>query len=225
MSILIYLQANRWVKVQLLSAKFEVSSRTIYRDIHTLSQAGIPIVAKEGKGFSVMDHYRIPAMMFTENEANALITAQKLIAGNGDASLVREYSVAVAKVRAVLDGNLRDKINLLSDRTAVRKNHSTDKTSNYLIDIQKALTGHFTVEISYCDEHLQLSHRKIEPFALYHSDDNWLLIGFCLLRGDYRSFRLDRIKKLEVMKENFPAHPISLAGYFEMIKKKSTAVT
>ncbi len=78
-AILIQLQAKRMVTANDLARKFGVSARTIYRDIKALEQAGVPIVTEEGKGFSLLEGYRLPPIMFTESEANALITAEQLV--------------------------------------------------------------------------------------------------------------------------------------------------
>ena len=78
-SILTQLQSKRLVTATKLAGKFGVSVRTIYRDIRALESAGIPIITEEGKGFSLMDGYRLPPIMLTETEANALITAELFI--------------------------------------------------------------------------------------------------------------------------------------------------
>ncbi|MEO7046774.1 MAG: HTH domain-containing protein, partial [Ferruginibacter sp.] len=85
-AILTQLQTKRLLTTSELAKKFSVSSRTIYRDIKALERAGVPILTEEGKGYSLMEGYRIPPIMFTESEANALITAEQLIRKNKDAS-------------------------------------------------------------------------------------------------------------------------------------------
>ena len=93
-----------------LADKFGVTTRTIYRDIKALEQAGVPILTEDGKGYSLMEGYRLPPIMFTETEANALITAEQIILTNKDASLVKEYSEAVIKIKSVLSNKTKDKI-------------------------------------------------------------------------------------------------------------------
>lgn len=106
-AILTQLQTKRLLTATELAKKFLVSKRTIYRDIKALEQAGVPIITEEGKGFTLMEGYRIPAIMFTESEANALITAEQLILKNKDASLVKEYSEAISKIKSVLRNNTK----------------------------------------------------------------------------------------------------------------------
>jgi predicted DNA-binding transcriptional regulator YafY len=227
-AILTRLQTNRLLTAVELANKFSVSKRTIYRDIKALEQAGVPIVTEEGKGYTLMEGYRIPPVMFTESEANALITAEQLIQKNKDASLVKEYTEAINKIKSVLRTHTKDKANLLSNRIVFRHNTDNDRTSNYLSVLQLALTNFMLVNIKYhSPDTNQTTHRTIEPFAIYSTQDNWLLIAFCRLRNDFRAFRLDRIQSLNSLSKNFEPHKMTLQEYFEICKAKfsSTPLT
>ncbi|MET4082077.1 putative DNA-binding transcriptional regulator YafY [Pedobacter sp. UYP30] len=220
-AILTQLQTKRLLTASELANKFSVSVRTIYRDIKALEQAGVPILTEEGKGYTLMEGYRIPPVMFTESEANALITAEQLILKNKDASFVREYSEAISKIKSVLKYNTKNKANLLSDRIVFRQNADNDRTSNYLSTLQLALTNFKLVKIKYhSPDNDQTTERTIEPFAIYSTQDNWLLIAFCLLRKDFRAFRLDRIQNLMTLNESFEPHKMTLQEYFEICKEK-----
>ena len=100
-SILIKLQSKRLLTASSLATKYGVTSRTIYRDIRSLEKSGVPIITEEGKGFSLMDGYKMPPVMFTESEANALITAEFIIKSCKDESLIQEFSLAIEKIKAV----------------------------------------------------------------------------------------------------------------------------
>lgn len=89
------LQSKSFVSVDQLAETYEVSKRTIYRDLSSLEQAGVPVIAIEGKGYAIMEGYNIPPVMFTESEANALIFGEKLIAKTKDKSLIHEFNRAV----------------------------------------------------------------------------------------------------------------------------------
>ncbi len=108
-TILTRLQSGRLVKAKQLADTFAVSVRTIYRDIKTLELAGVPVYTQEGKGYSLMEGYKLPPVMFTEHEANALITAQHLIKKTRDTSLTAEYGTAVDKIKAVLRAGTKEK--------------------------------------------------------------------------------------------------------------------
>jgi predicted DNA-binding transcriptional regulator YafY len=221
-AILTQLQTKRLLTATELSKKFAVSIRTIYRDIKALEQAGVPILTEEGKGYSLMEGYRIPPVMFTESEANALITAEQLILKNKDASFVKEYSEAIHKIKSVLRNTTKDKANLLSNRIVFRQNTREDRTSNHLSVLQLALTNFNLVEINYhAPDTNETTHRIIEPFALYSTQENWLLVAWCRLRKNYRAFRLDRIKQLTNLNEHFEPHQLTLEEYFEICKRNN----
>ena len=220
-AILTQLQSKRLLTSTELSNKFNVSIRTIYRDIKALEQAGVPIFTEEGRGYSLMEGYRLPPVLFTESEANALITAEQLILRNKDASFVKEYSEAIAKIKSVLLDKTKDKANILSKKIIFRQNFENHKTSNYLSSLQMALTNYLLVKLTYHSaENCETSNRLIEPFALYSTQENWLLIAWCRLRQDYRAFRLDRIQKMEILTDKFEPHKITLQEYFEECKQK-----
>lgn len=220
-AIIILLQSKKLITASFIARKFDISIRTVYRDIRALEEAGVPILTEEGKGYSLMEGYNLPPVMFNETEANALITAQKLVATNRDASFVKSYTEAVTKIKAILKYNTKDKANLLSDRIQFRANPNRETTSNYLSAIQVAITNFKLTEIQYHSETRGLTIRKIEPFALYSTHENWILIAFCRLRKENRAFRLDRIVKLQVLDEVFEATNFSLQDYFERCKQEA----
>jgi predicted DNA-binding transcriptional regulator YafY len=214
-AIVTQLQTKRLVTAPELAAKFSVSVRTIYRDVRALEDAGIPIYVEEGKGYSLMEHYRLPPVMFTESEANALITAEQLVLNNKDSSLIEDYSAAIDKIKSVLIRDVKDKANLLSERTQFNQIKQIERTSSNLSALQFALTNFLLTKIEYANEANQTTERTIEPFALLSTRSNWLLVAWCLLRKDFRYFRLDRIKKLEVLSERFTPHDLTLQAYFD----------
>ena len=220
-AILTQLQTKRLITASELADRFCISKRTIYRDIKALEQAGVPVLTEEGKGYTLMDGYRIPPIMFSESEANALITAEQLVLKNRDTSFINDYTGAIAKIRSVLRNNTKDKANLLSERVLSGQNHENNRTSNHLSTLQLALTNFNLVSITYFSpENNQTTQRIVEPFAIYTSQENWLLIAVCRLRNDYRAFRLDRIRNLKVEPERFEPHKITFEAYIEMIRKK-----
>lgn len=214
-AILNQLQTKRLLTATELSGKFSVSVRTIYRDIRALEQSGVPIVTEEGKGYTLMEGYRIPPVMFTENQANALILAEQLVLKNKDASFVRDYSEAIEKIKAVLGHSTKDKVNLLSDRTRFEQNVNRERSSNHLSELQFALTNFYRTKIDYTSEGNQTTSRVIEPFALLSTQENWLLVAWCCLRNEFRYFRLDRINKLQMLTEQFTPHKMTLQEYFD----------
>ncbi|KKO92007.1 DeoR faimly transcriptional regulator [Sphingobacterium sp. Ag1] len=220
-AILTRLQTKHLITASELADRFSVSKRTIYRDIRALEDAGVPILTEEGKGYALMDGYKIPPVMFTESEANALITAEQLILKNKDASFVKDYTDAVNKIKAVLRNNTKNKANMLSSRILSGQNTERVRTSNNLSILQLALTNYNLVKIKYYSpENHQTTERMVEPFAIYTTKENWLLIALCRLRNDYRAFRLDRIESLSVQNQTFVPHKITFEEYIALIEKK-----
>ncbi len=219
-SIITQLQSRRLITARYLAEKHGVSIRTIYRDIRTLEQSGIPIFTEEGKGYSLLEGYQLPPVSFTENEANSLITAEQLIKKNKDLSFIENYSNAIIKIKSVLKQSQKEKVELLGDRIYFRENIEADHSSNYLMTIQSAITNFQLLDIKYLSLANQLSERQIEPFALYSSKGNWLLIAFCKLRHEFRSFRIDLIQNLSTLNETFTPHDMTISQYFELYIKK-----
>ncbi|MCL5245117.1 YafY family transcriptional regulator [Cellulophaga sp. 20_2_10] len=219
-AIVTQLQGKRIVTAAELAAKHNVSIRTIYRDIRTLEQSGIPIYTEEGKGYCLVEGYKLPPVMFTEEEANALITAEQIIHKNKDTSLVDGYVSAVEKIKAVLKYAQKDKATLLSQRLEIRSNLENQKTSSYLMQLQTALTNYKVIQINYLSLAQKETKRDIEPFALIHNNDNWVLIAFCRLRKDFRAFRVDCMRQMVISTSSFNPHKITLEDYFDMAKKK-----
>ena len=213
-AILTQLQTKRLVTATALASKFSVSVRTIYRDIRVLEQAGVPIITEEGKGYLLMEGYTIPPLMFTEAQANALIIAEQLVLKNKDTSFIRDYSAAIEKIKAVLRYSQKDKANLLSERTQFEQIKSLERNSSNLSDLQFALTNFLQTKIDYINAEGKTTTRIIEPFALL-STENWLLLAKCRLRKEFRYFRLDRIKKLQLLTEKFEPHQMTLQEFFD----------
>lgn len=214
-AILTQLQTKRLITSTFLAGKFKVSVRTIYRDIRVLEQSGVPVITEDGKGYTLMDGYRIHPVTFTEKEANALILAEQLVLRNKDSSFIRDYIDAIDKIKAVLKHSVKDKANFLSDRTRFSQNINRERTSNNVSSLQFAITNFALVKISYVNESKKSSLRNIEPFALVSTQENWLLIAWCRLRKEFRYFRLDRIEKLEIIPENFTPHKMTLQEFFD----------
>ncbi|PST83739.1 DNA-binding transcriptional regulator [Pedobacter yulinensis] len=214
-AILTQLQVKRLTTATELARRFGVSVRTIYRDIRSLEQAGVPIFTEEGKGYALMEHYRLPPVMFSEAEANALVLAEQLVLKNKDTSFIRDYTAAVDKIKSLLKHGLKDKANLLSDRTRFNNNLNASRSSSNLSDLQYALTNFCLTRIDYTNENGESSRRDIEPFALLSTQENWLLVAWCRKRQSFRYFRPDRIKTLELLPEKFTPHQMTLQEYFD----------
>ena len=222
-AILTTLQSKRIVKAEELAKKFEVSNRTIYRDIRALEAGGVPIGAEAGVGYFIADGYHLPPVMFTKEEGRALLMAGKLMEKISDPAVSHSFQEALTKVRAVLDNEKKDELQGLEERILVNPFPLTAPTqANPILEqVKEALVQNRVIEMDYYSNYKgEHSRRQLEPIGLTFYQNHWHLIGFCRLRQDYRDFRVDRISKLQVLSERFKPfqHP-SLKEYIDSLFK------
>lgn len=202
-SILIQLQTKKVVKAQDLAEKFEVSLRTIYRDIRTLEEAGIPLYGEAGVGYSLVDGYRLPPVMFTPEEAMAFVTAEKLMERFGDAGLQSNFSSAMDKVKAVLRGTEKDLVESLEGYIEVAEHKRYNRPPVNTLDVLlKSISDKKVVKLEYrAFGKDNDTERLIEPIGIFHENDNWYTVGYCHLRESYRQFRIDRVKNIQLTEQ------------------------
>lgn len=220
-AILIHLQSRKIVTSQHLSDRFKVSQRTIYRDIRTLEEAGVPILSEAGVGYSIMDGYRLPPVMFTREEAVSMVTAEKLMDKMVDRVLGEHYQSAMYKVRAVLRHSEKEWLQLLESQIQIFPGHSPVNSSipNTLELILQSIAEQKVVQLRYkafmADDP---SDRMIEPVGIFHENQFWYVFAYCQSRQDYRQFRADRMEHLRLIDTPFSREHEDLSHYR---KKKS----
>jgi predicted DNA-binding transcriptional regulator YafY len=214
-AILIQFLSRRLLNSKTLADKFGVSVRTIYRDIKLLERAGVPIVTEEGKGYSLMEGYKVPPITLTESEADALLTAELLLQSSNDTSLILAFASVSAKIKAVLPRALKDRTEKLEQKMGVSNTYISDSPkSTLLLQLQKTLLAHAVVQLDYTNKAGEKSQRDVEPFALYANQRNeWVLIAFCRLRSDFRSFSLTNINTLTITDQPFEPHTLTFEQY------------
>lgn len=199
-AILIQLQSKRLVKAQEIAAKFSISLRTVYRDIHALEEAGVPVLGEAGIGYQLMEGYKLPPVMFSEEEASALLTASKLMQSMSDDLSAKHFNSALDKIRAVFRSSEKDHIAEIDTHIAVVTHPAIagQKPADlYLPKILKAIATATILQINYTgSQEGSLLQRRVEPIGIYYHGRHWYLIAFCHLRNDYRNFRTDKIGNL-----------------------------
>ena len=217
-AILTHLQSKKRVKAQEVADRFSISLRTVYRDVKALEESGVPVIGEAGSGYSIMEGYRLPPVMFTQEEASSLLMGAKLAEQLTDASVKKYFESALFKIKAILRTNDKDYVDELTDNIQVLQSRlPVDHVSNqYLAAMQKAIVKKKVIFIRYQpNSHGEVTERQIEPVGLCYYSLNWHLIGWCRLRGDYRDFRLSRIIRLQLKDEIFTnTHP-SLNEYLK----------
>lgn len=202
-AILIQLQSHSLVKAQQISERFNISIRTVYRDIRTLEEAGIPIIGNPGIGYSLAEGFKLSPLMFTQKEALSFLIAEKLVHELTDSNSNEHYKSGIEKIRSVM--RFADK-NMLETMEKCMSVLDTYKSSTYkpdiLLLILQSIYQKRIIEISYLGSNaLSVSERKIEAVGIFFSRTNWYLIGFYLPKEIYLTFRIDRIQKMHILNE------------------------
>ncbi|MCE3229290.1 MAG: YafY family transcriptional regulator [Bacteroidetes bacterium] len=226
-AILIQLQSKKIVKAQDIGQRFNISLRTVYRDIRTLEEAGVPVVGEAGVGYSLMDGYRLPPVMLTKEEATAFITAEKFIEKLTDTYTDNNYKSALYKIKAVLRSTEKDYLETISDNIEVLKSNVVPRSNSEanLQIILNSISEKNVLSLDYFANHTQENTtRLVEPVGIFYMSGNWYLIAYCRLRNDYRNFRVDRIKKISVTITKFDKTHPSLKDFLNKITKEE-AVT
>lgn len=197
-SILVSLQSRSVVRASDLAERFGVSVRTIYRDIRTLEQAGVPVFGDAGVGYSLVDGYRLPPLMFTPQEALAFLTAEKFIEKMTDPDNSGHFRSGMDKVRAVMRGAGRGYMEGLDGRISVLRSRRTPetKTEGPLQTILRSIGDGEILAMDYTGADGRVTRREIEVVGATFAHPCWYVAAWCHLRSEYRTFRLDRIESL-----------------------------
>ncbi len=223
-AIVIQLQSRRLVKARDIADKFSISLRTVYRDVHALEEAGVPVIGEAGIGYSLMEGYKLPPVMFSKDEASSLLTAAKLMQSMSDENSLKHYTSALDKIKAVLRLAEKDHIEEIDEHIAVVSHPAFvhEKPSElYLQSILKAIASSTVVDIDYNSiEKNELLRRKVEPVGIYYKGSLWYLIAYCQLRKDYRNFRTDKISRLILTEEKMTQLHPPLQSFINHIAEK-----
>jgi predicted DNA-binding transcriptional regulator YafY len=206
--ILTLLQSKKFVPAEKIADKFRISVRTVYRDVKALCELGIPVSFEPTKGYFVVQGYFLPPVSFSTEEANALLLIESLVNGFADQSIQSHYSTVLSKIKAVLRGPQKEKLEQLNETIKFQKPACYNLNFEYLAGLQNSIAGKLIIEIDYKNNKEEVSIRKVEPIGLIFYAFNWHLIGWCHMRKDYRDFKVSRILKLRNTDDPFqmPSH-------------------
>jgi predicted DNA-binding transcriptional regulator YafY len=204
-AILLTLQHKRRVRAQDLADQFEISKRTIYRDMSALNQMGVPIASLPGEGFELVEGYYVPPLMFTKNEAVALLLGTQFLTQQAAGSVTQSAETALAKIKIVLPEQVRAKAESLTDIISFmtpRAKFNLDDPQ--LLLIQKAIQEKRVLHLRYqAYKQEEASERDVEPHQLFYVDGFWYLEAYCRMRKGMRDFRLSRMDKVTPRSEVF----------------------
>ncbi len=225
-SIYFQLQSRSTVKASDLAEHFDVSLRTIYRDMHVLNRVGIPICGEAGTGYFLMEGYKLPALRFTREEVLSLAAALKLMHKFVDKSLFGHYSSAMSKIRTNLRHHDKEHIQLLEDNMQMQASSIlfNANTPEALTILSESVASLKQVSMDYLAAGQELaSKRRVEPVGLFH-EGFWYLFAYCHLREDYRQFRLDRIQAINSTDHPFSRKHRALAYYLSKREAPPTSL-
>ena len=217
-AILLQLQSKKIVTAQEVANHFGISLRTIYRDIRSLEESGVPIGAEAGIGYFLNESYTLPPVMFTTEEAFALITAAPFMKSMTSENTNKSFNNALLKIKAIVPNHQKERIATLESRISVKTGISQNPTTNesaFLFSIQQALADSKKLNIKYHAANGSSTSRQIEPLTLCYYMLKWHLIAHCTLRNEVRDFRLDRILALEISPETFLKSDFSIDNHFQ----------
>jgi predicted DNA-binding transcriptional regulator YafY len=191
--ILILLQSKKHVTAEHIANRFEISVRTVYRDIKALAEQGIPLSFEANKGYFIVQGYFLPPVSFNTDEAGALLIMERFLEGFADKSIKQHYHSALDKVKNVLKTNQKEVLENLNQHIKLQLPERLKNDFEYLAAIQSAITAKHSILINYKNNKGEVSKREIEPIGLIFYAFGWHLIAWCNLRNEYRDFRVDRI--------------------------------
>jgi predicted DNA-binding transcriptional regulator YafY len=208
------LQAQKYVSADRIAEQFDISVRTVYRDIKALGEQGIPVSFEVGRGYFLVQGYFLPPVAFTAEEANALLLLETLGATLADQSIQAHVAAALQKVKAVLRGPDQDRLAQLASRIKLHVPEYSEGNTTYLATIQSAIANRHLLEVDYRDKSGGSTRRQVAPIGLVFYNFTWHLIGWCQLRQAYRDFRVSRLQHLAATTRPFTSQPLlTLADY------------
>jgi predicted DNA-binding transcriptional regulator YafY len=190
------LDTKRYLTARELARKLEVSLRTIYRDIEALSASGVPIEGTAGAGYRLCQGFRLPPLMFDDEELTALLLGMRMVQAWSD----RDLAAAARRARRKIEGVLPQRLQPILDSEAllVPDFHLSDAMRDQVALLRKAIAEKRKVQMSYQRADGVISERILWPLGLFYWGEKWTLGAWCELRGAFRHFRLDRIGDLNL---------------------------
>lgn len=195
------IRGRRLTTAAFLAGRLEVSERTVYRDVADLQHQGVPIEGEAGVGYRLGDGFELPPLMFTQDEAAALVAAARLAQSWVDPAMARDVEGGLGKILSVLPPAARasaEAIALYAPAMAL-----DDATRAQLQVLREAVQSHHKLRLAYRDVDATASERTVRPLGCFYWGKVWTLSAWCELRSDFRGFRVDRITRVDVLPERF----------------------
>ena len=199
------IRGRRLTTAAFLAARLEVTVRTVYRDVAQLQRQGVPIEGAAGVGYRLGPGFQLPPLMFSPDEAKALVAAARLAQTWLDPALARETEMALAKILSVLPADVRAE----AEATALfaPATRLDPGPGQALQTLREAVQSRRKLRLGYRDLGNSLSERVVRPLGCFYWGKVWTLSAWCELRQDFRGFRVDRIEALQTLEARFRDEP------------------
>lgn len=191
--IMTLLQSKKFVPAEKIALKFEISTRTVYRDIKALVEQGVPVSFEPARGYFIVQGYFLPPVAFNSDEANALLLMEPIVHAFTDRSIQDHYSNAINKIKAVLRHSQKEKLEQLRQHIKLQFPPCINNDYEYLALLQQTISARTTIVFDYKNNKEEVSRREAEPIGLIFYAMSWHLIAWCHIRNDYRDFKVSRI--------------------------------
>lgn len=201
-------RSRRPVTADSIANELETSKRSVYRDISALVGQRVPIRGEAGVGYVLEDGFDLPPLMLTPDEVEAAVLGAQWVAGRGDPALARAAQDLIAKIAASVPDDLRPLVLEPASGTHLSRDMVPDRLDMALT--RASIRAGRKIALSYRDEQGRRTDRTIWPFALGYMETIRLLVGWCELRGDFRTFRTDRVEAARFMEDRYPERPAVL---------------
>ena len=199
------IRGRRLTTARYLAQRLEVSERTIYRDVADLQTQGVPLEGEAGVGYRLGSGFDLPPMMFTQDEAKALVASMRMAQAWLDPGLAQCAEDALGKILSVLPVEAR----VAAEALAVYAGEGgmTPESLRNLQALREAVQERRKVHIQYMDLSEKPSERVLRPLGCFYWGKVWTLSAWCERRNDFRTFRVDRVMKLRPLEERFRDEP------------------
>lgn len=224
-AILVKLRSRPVVTAREIADHFGISLRTVYRDIRSLEESGIPVSGEAGLGYSLVDGFKLSPLMFTTEEAISFLMAEKLISHQTDGETYDVFRSGMDKIRAVLKTAEKDILHTFDQYIHISESHTTPSpiATNVLQPLLRSLMKKKQVVIEYkAGYNYETTCRTIEPQGIFFMSSLWYVLAWCKLRKDYRTFHLGRILKIIPSGQNFEKEHPALAKLVKNIYYNDT---
>lgn len=206
LSMLELLQARGRIGGAEIARRLEVGERTVRRYAVMLQEMGVPVEGERGRhgGYSLRRGYRLPPMMFTDEEALGLSLGLMAARGLGLSGATPAVEGALAKLERVMPETLRERVRSLEGTVSTAAARvAAPASTGALLTLAAAVTERRRVRLRYRSEGARETEREVDPYGVAHREGYWYAAGHCHLRGGVRLFRLDRVVGAEMLGETF----------------------